>query len=72
MSFWKQNVDQIVTSNGFTLLTHAGSVSREEMEHSTSTLYLEFDGNRKKQDAHEADKQDQADLKALENKIKRR
>jgi hypothetical protein len=72
MSFWKQNVDQIINSNGFPLLTHAGSVCREEMEQQTAALYLEFDKNRKKQDALEADQQDEADLKALENKIKRR
>ena len=35
MAFWKQNVDQIITSNGFPLLTHAGSISHEQMEPST-------------------------------------
>jgi hypothetical protein len=29
MAFWKQNVDQIITSNGFALLSHAGSISLE-------------------------------------------
>ena len=32
MAFWKQNVDQIITSNGFPLLAHAGSISHEQME----------------------------------------
>lgn len=32
MAFWKQNVDQIITSNGFPLLAHAGSISHERME----------------------------------------
>ena len=36
MSFWKQNVDQIITSNGFPLLGHAGSVSHEQMKEHTS------------------------------------
>lgn len=72
MSFWKQNVDQIITSNGFPLLTHAGSISHEQMEQRTAKLYLEFDQHRKKQEALEADRQDEADLNALENKIKRR
>jgi hypothetical protein len=72
MSFWKGNVDQIITSNGFPLLAHAGSISHEQMESKTSTLYLDYDQRRKKQEALEADRQDEADLKALENKIKRR
>jgi len=72
MHFWKQNVDQIITSNGFSLLTHAGSVSHEQMEARTSELYLQFDQQRKTQEALEADGQDEADLKELETKIKGR
>lgn len=72
MAFWKQNVDQIITSNGFPLLTHTGSISHEQMEAHTGELYLKFDQDRKKQEAIEADQQDEADLKALETKIKRR
>jgi hypothetical protein len=72
MAFWKQNVDQIITSNGFPLLAHAGSISHEQMEERTGELYLKFDQDRKKQEATQADQQDEADLKALETKIKRR
>lgn len=72
MTFWKDNVDQIITSNGFPLLAHAGSISHEQMEQRTAELYLEFDQHRKKQQAIKADEQDEADLKALEIKIKRR
>ena len=72
ISFWKGNVDQIITSNGFPLLTHTGSISHEQMEARTGELYLKFDQDRKKQEAIEADQQDEADLKALETKIKRR
>jgi hypothetical protein len=72
MAFWKQNVDQIITSNGFPLLTHAGAVSHEQMEARTGALYLQFDQDRKRQEAIAADLQDEADLAALETKIKRR
>ena len=72
MAFWKQNVDQIITSNGFPLLTHAGVVSHEQMEARTGELYLKFDQDRKRQEAIQADQQDEADLQALETKIKRR
>lgn len=72
MAFWKQNVDQIITSNGFPLLTHAGAISHEQMEARTGELYLKFDQDRKRQDAIQADQQDEADLKALETRIKGR
>ena len=72
MSFWKGNVDQIITSNGFPLLAHAGSISHEQMETKTSALYLDYDQRRKTQEALAADQEDEADLKALETKLKRR
>jgi hypothetical protein len=72
MIFWKGSVDQIITSNGFRLLTHAGSISHEQMESKTNALYLDYDQGRNKQEALEADQQDEADLKDLENKIKGR
>jgi hypothetical protein len=72
MRFWKENVDQILTSNGFPLLTHAGSISHEQMETRTSTLYLDYDCRRKTQEALEADQQEESELKALENTLKRR
>jgi len=72
MSFWKGNVDQIISSNGFPLLAHAGSISHEQMEAKTNALYLNYDQRRKTQEALAADQQDDAELKALETKIKRR
>lgn len=72
MSFWKENVDQLITSNGFPLLAHAGSISHEQMEIKTTALYLDYDQRRKTQEAQMADQDDEADLKALETKIKRR
>jgi hypothetical protein len=72
MHFWKQNVDQIITSNGFPLLTHAGSISHAQMESKTSALYLDYDQRRKTQEAQQADQQDDAALKALAQKLKHR
>lgn len=72
MSFWKENVDQIIASNGFPLLTHAGSISQQQMEQRTSELYLDFDQRRKQQAALAADQADEAELEALEAKLKRR
>ena len=72
MGFWRQNVDQIISTNGFPVLTHAGSISNAQMEGRTSALYLEFDGRRRQHEALQADQQDEADLKTLEDTLKRR
>ena len=72
MAFWKQNVDQIITSNGFPLLSNAGSISHQQMETRTADLYQQFDQQRRQQEALQADQQDEADLQALESKLKRR
>jgi hypothetical protein len=72
MSFWRQNVDQIIASNGFPVLTHAGKVSHAQMERSMSALYDDYDQRRRQEEARQADEQDDAELKALENALKKR
>ena len=72
MAFWQENAHQIIHSNGFPLLDHAGTVSHNEMEERTAKLYMEFDQQRKHQEARKADEADEAELKALESKLKRR
>lgn len=72
MNYWKQNVDQIITTNGFPLLTHAGTISHKQMEQQTAALYHKYDGQRKIHEAAEADRQDEVELKALEGRLKKR
>jgi hypothetical protein len=72
MHFWRENVGQIVVSNGFPLLNGAGSVSHARMEKKLEPLYLDFDQRRKTEEARAADAQDEADLKALEHTLKNR
>lgn len=72
MRFWMDNVGQIISSNGFPLLKNAGSISHEQMETHASERYLAFDEQRKRQEALAADAADEAELTALENKLKRR
>ena len=72
MSFWKENIDQIITSNGFPLLEGNGAISHDRMESSISARYLDFDQRRKRQDALAADQADEAELKSIEAKLKRR
>mgnify|MGYP000872496691 FL=1 len=72
MGFWRENVGQIIVSNGFPLLSGAGTVSHARMEQKLEPLYLDFDQRRKADEARAADAQDEAELKALENTIKNR
>jgi hypothetical protein len=72
MAFWKENVDQIITSNGFPLLEGKGGVSHEQMEATTAARFLGFDERRKQQEALAADQADDAELKTLDSKLKNR
>lgn len=72
MAFWRENVGQIIAANGFPLLAGAGSVSHARMEEQIAPLFLDYDQRRKAREAQTADEQDEAELKALENKIKHR
>jgi hypothetical protein len=72
MAFWQQNVEQIISSNGFAVLTHSGKVSHARMEQQIEPLFMNFDQRRKQQAAAQADSQDEAELKALEKSLKNR
>lgn len=72
MTFWRQNVAQIIQSNGFALLENAGSVSHAQMEQQVSHWYQDYDQQRKTRAATAADAQDEAELQMLEHKLKNR
>lgn len=72
MVFWQENVGQIIVANGFPLLSGAGSVSHARMEEKVGSLFLDYDQHRKILETQAADTQDEAELKALESKIKHR
>ena len=72
MAFWQTRVGDIITSNGFPLLANAGLISQKQMEQITNERYADFDQRRKNEEAIAADKADEAELKALENKLKHR
>jgi len=69
--FWRQNIDKIIELNDKTVLTHKGKISHEHMEKMVSQVYENFDKQRKISEAQQADDQDLAELKALEQTIKR-
>ena len=78
MCFWRQNVAQIIASNGFPVLAHAGRVRHEQMERATTALYVDYDQRRKAEEARladasdEAEAVDEAELQALEATLKKR
>jgi hypothetical protein len=72
MAFWQSRVGDIISSNGFPLLADAGSISQKQVEQLTSERYAEFDLRRRTQEAIAADQADEAELKALEDKLKHR
>ncbi len=72
MAFWRESVGQIIASNGFPLLAGAGSVSHARMEQQIAPLFLDYDQRRKADEVRVADAQDEAELKALESRIKHR
>ena len=72
MAFWQENVGQIIASNGFPLLSGAGTISHARMELKVGELFVDYDQHRKMIEAKVADLQDEAELKALEDKIKHR
>lgn len=72
MAFWQENVGQIITSNGFPLLSGTGSVSHARMESRVGELFADYDERRKLEEAQAADLQDEAELSALEKRIKNR
>jgi hypothetical protein len=72
MDFWRQNVDNILASNGLNVLNAKGAIGNKQMESIVEKIYEEFDTQRKQTEAKQADEQDFMELKELERKIKER
>ena len=72
ISFWRNNVDRLLSFQNRNVLKGAGAISKVQMEAKVREIYEEFDDRRKKYDALQADKEDMEEIKAIEEKIKRR
>lgn len=72
MDFWRQNAEQIIQNNDFVLLQDKGSISHKQMESLALQEYEQFDTRRKAFEAQQADREDEEELKELEDKIKNR
>ena len=71
MKFWHENVDRLLTFNERPLLKGKGTVSNAEMEEKVREIYRLFDAKRKRYEAIQADQDDLAELKLLEEKIEK-
>lgn len=69
MNFWKKNVDKVLQFNDKKVLNNVGQISKKQMEEKAKEIYNQFNTNRK---AFEAKKEDEKELKAIENLIKKR
>lgn len=69
IDFWKENVDRILDFQDKKILTHAGSISKAQMEAQVSGIYKSFEKRRKEFDVLQADNEDLEELRKLEQEI---
>jgi hypothetical protein len=69
LDYWRQNVDRLLAFNEKAVLTHAGSVSREDMERIACERFEVFDANRRIAEARQADAEDLAELERIEKQL---
>ncbi|NDJ27635.1 hydroxyacid dehydrogenase [Campylobacter sp. MIT 12-8780] len=74
MDFWRENVDTLLKFQGLEILKGNGSISNEQMKNIVIPKYEIFDEKRKREQALEADKDDEnileAEYKALSDRTK--
>lgn len=66
MHYWEENVDKLIADHDLPLLEDKGHCSNKQMESKVEEMYIEFDKRRKAYEAQEADREDEADMRMLE------
>lgn len=72
IDYWRSNVDSLLQFQQKAILQGAGSISTAEMEKQIESIYTDFDQRRRTFDAIEADREDTAELRAIEEQVKHR
>ena len=72
IGFWKENIDLILTSNGFPVLNTRGSRSSMQAEQMARAEYEKFKAWRKHVAALEADMEDSEELKKIDEAVNSR
>ena len=70
LDFWRENVDSLLSFQGYDILKGSGSISNGDMEKYVRMVYDKFNSKRKLIEAEEADAEDLKWLEDLQNKIK--
>lgn len=71
LDYWRSNVDRMLQFNDRPVLTHAGTISHDEMKSIAEGRYEAFDAKRRQSEALEADAEDIKQLEKVEQDIKR-
>lgn len=72
LSFWRNNVDNLLEFNGFEVLGNTGSRSHQQMEQFAKTQYDLFHHARKQQKLHELEKEELHELESWQKDIQQR
>jgi len=72
MDFWRENVDRIIQTNDFQLLEGKGSIAHKQMQEIAWGEYEKFDARRKAYEAKLSDRQDEEELRQLEEAVNNR
>lgn len=70
LSFWRNNVDQLLMFNDFPVLNHVGTRSNAQMENTVKQVYDVFHEKRKQQQLEQAEQDDLAELQQLQQQLK--
>ena len=66
MHFWKENADKIIIDHYLPLLHDKGTINRKLADKKVEEIYSEFDRRRKVFEAKEADRQDEEEMRMLD------
>lgn len=72
LEFWKQEADAVIQFSRKPLLNNPGTISHDAMKAIASKIYTEFDTNRKRTEAQQADEEDNKALEKLINKTQKK
>lgn len=72
IKFWQENIVSLIKTNGFPVLQNVGSISRKAMIEATNAGYIDYDQQRRRREALQADQDDEQELQKLEQQILRR
>lgn len=72
LEFWKQEADAVIQFSRKPLLNNSGTISHDTMKTIATKTYTEFDANRRKTEARQADEEDNKALEKLINKTKKK